>query len=304
MHANHSFILMALDVPNQHHEKITRIKALSLQLHIPNLDVDATTEYLWKMSETEASKLRTGAFGSLAFDVVFSPGIIPKKKESAFKDAYRDFLKINYTGPFFDQDDQFIYQREEDYYFDKSQGPNHPLFLSEWVANLRAIKILHQHFRPMSDSVSVISGNLIEAALCRMAESGEQWPDNLFYALPINMQERLHAIRSQLDAQMRQGKVLAPGQFFRIANELEFQEAQFLRGSTQDRINMALYELEEHRAMQPAEPASGLVFDAAPGIRELSPRQFRQINLSSVLHNPEQAQSWTNLLLGIEKNRQ
>ncbi len=282
-------------------EQITRNKALLLQKHLPDLDVDAASKHLGKLSEADAAKLKTGAFGSLAFDVVFSPGVLPKKRETAFKQAYRDFLESQYAGPFFDGDDHFLYQKEENYHHDLKYGPNDDVFLAEWVANLRAVKILHQRFRPMSDSVATISGNLIEAALCRMAESGEAWPDNLFYALPINMQERLHAIRSQIDAQIRQGKVLAPGQFFRIANELEFREAQFLRGSTQDRVKMALDELEEHQSFLPSRLDPGLEFDVAPDYSHLSARQFRQINLSAVMHTPEQAQSWTRLLLGIDQ---
>jgi len=276
-------------------------KAQLLARHIPHLDPEATAHYLGDLSAEDSAKLKAGAFGSLAFEVVFSPGIIPKVREEPFKIAYLDFLNDNYPGPFFDSADQFLYQNEEVYHYDSELGPNNPEFLSEWVANLRAVYLLHRHFRPMDNAMTTISGNLIEAALCRMAEAGEQWPDNLFYTRPINIQERLYALRTQINEQIQSGQVLAPGEFFRIANELEFHQTQFLRGSVQDRVNMALEELEEHGSLAPPEPDSGLKFDPGVDWNQPTARQFRQVNLSSLMSTPDQAHNWTQILLGVKK---
>jgi hypothetical protein len=132
-----------------------------------------------------------------------------------------------------------------------------------------------------------------------MAENGEHWPDDLIYALPYPMQERLQTLRTEVKARLDKGQSLAPGQFFRLANELEFREREFLRGGIHQRVDMVVEQLDGQGKMSPAGPAvSTLAYGPGVDWHRPSGRQFRQVNLSSLLHNHEQATRWTGLLLG------
>jgi hypothetical protein len=279
-------------------EEINQEKACLIGQYIPVLDTGHTARYLGDLSESTVSKLKTGSFGSLAFDIVFSPGIIPKTREPAFKRAYKELLEPVCAGPLFDEDDLFVKQREEDFYYDQKSGANDDKFLEEWVGNLRAVYLMLRHFRPVENAASLIQSNLIESALCRMAENGEYWPDNLFYALPYPMQERLATLRKEIEREISRGRTLAPGQFFHMANQLEFREREFLRKSIEARAEMVIAQITGHQTLLPPEPDHGLIFDAGLDWQHLTGRQFRQINLSALLHNHQQADVWTRLLLG------
>lgn len=277
------------------------LKALLLRDHLPDLDLPTTIRYLSGLSDDNLIKLRTGSFGSLAFDIVFSPGIIPKKREEKYREAYKDFFRRQYDRELFNQDEMFMFQIEDDFYYDPKQGPNDSKFLAEWIGNLRAVAIMLQTYRPNEMASMAININLIEAALCRMAENGESWPDDLFFALPYSMQERLGTLREQIAEETSQGRNLAPRQFFQMANELEFKERDFLRGAIHDRVDMVISQIASHRTSQPSEQNRSLQFDPGVDWKHPTERQFRQVNLSALMRNPEQAQSWTHLLLGTGK---
>lgn len=274
------------------------LKALLLRDHLPDLDLPATIRYLADLSDDNLIKLRTGSFGSLAFDIVFSPGIIPKKREIEYREAYKDFFRQQYDRELFNQDEMFVFQTEDDYYYDPKQGSNDKRFLMEWVGNLRAVAVMLQAYRPTEMVSMAININLIEAALCRMAENGENWPDDLFFALPYSMQERLGTLREQITKEIAEGRNLAPRQFFQMANELEFQERDFLRGAVHDRVDMVIKQITARQTLLPSEPGSELMFDLGVDWKHPTARQFRQVNLSALMRNLDQAQSWTHLLLG------
>lgn len=278
------------------------LKALLLRDHLPDLDLPATIRYLSGLSEDDLTKLRTGSFGSLAFDIVFSPGIIPKKREPEYRKAYTDFFRQQYDLELFSLDDMFIFQQEDDFYYNPKQGPNDSRFLAEWIGNLRAVAVMLQSYRPTEMVNMAVNNNLIEAALCRMAENGENWPDNLFFALPYPMQERLDTLRQQIAEETSRGRTLAPRQFFQMANELEFKEKDFLRGAIHDRVDMVIEEITGRQTLLPPETDSNLQFDGGIDWKQPTDRQFRQVNLSALLRNLEQAQKWTRLLLGTSKS--
>lgn len=274
-------------------------KSLVLCDHIPHLQVTETIRRLSSISDDDLILLKTGGFGSLAFDVIFSPGIVPKKREPAYRKAYTEFFSEIYDLDLFDRDDMFVFPDEENFYFDPKTGPNDDRFLLEWVSNLRAVAILLQSFRPHESATTAVSTNLIEAALCRMAENGEPWPDNLFYALPYPMQERLDTLRRQINKEIADGRTLAPRQFFQMANELEFKERDFLRRNIHDRVDMVIDQITGRQTLLPTAPGeAGLQFDFAVDWHSPTDRQFRQVNLSALMGNLEQAQKWTHLLLG------
>ncbi len=278
-------------------------KTLLLKDHLPDLNLISAVRHLSEFSQEDLIKLKAGAFGSLAFDVVFSPGIIPKKREPEYRQAYCHFFREQYGMELFDQEDLFVFPKEEDFYFQHPQaGPNEESFLREWVANLRAVAMLLRRYRPMENTPATITNNLIEAALCRMAENGEEWPADLIYALPYPMQERLDTLRSEVKRETSAGRNLAPGQFFQMANQLEFREREFMRQSTHQRVDMVITEIQGHQTLLPPEPGTGLRFDLGVDWHNPTPRQFRQVNLSSIMHNLEQAQRWADLLLGLKKN--
>jgi hypothetical protein len=273
-------------------------KALLLQDHLPNLDLTTTVRHLSALNDDKATQLKAGNFGSLAFDVVFSPGILPKKRERDYRRAYTAFFREQYGLEVFDQDDFFVFQNEENFYPSPGSDSNDIRFLTDWVANLRAVALMLGHFRPNESVSSIVCNNLIESALCRMAENGEHWPEDLIYALPYAMQERLQTLRAEVEARLDEGYTLAPGQFFHLANDLEFREREFMRAATHQRVEMVVDQLDERRPLLPPEPAfSALSFAPPVDWRHPTGRQFRQVNLSAVMHNHEQAGKWTNYLL-------
>lgn len=277
-------------------------KANFLKRFLPHYDAEQVAAYLDSLTPEQVAKLQVGAFGSIAFDVVFSPGIIPKMREPEFRQAYQEYFRTFHNLETFDEKGWFIYPEEEKFYGDQRVGPNHPYFIRDWVANLRVVALMLRDIRHDTNVFSSITNNVVESALCRMAENGEPWPDSLLNSLPITMQIRLDTIREQV----KQGRVLAPGQFFRIANETEFQERQFMRGNTHTRITQVMETIDQTSADErfsrlPPDPAT-FKFNTRMDWSNPTPRQARQSNLAPIMPTLVHAEGWVDMFLGVQRN--
>jgi hypothetical protein len=277
-------------------------KANFLKKYLPNYDANVVGAFLDNLATEQVAKLQVGAFGSIAFDVIFSPGIIPKMREPQFREAYQEFFRTFYNLETFDEKGWFIYPEEEKFHSDQRVGPNHPFFIRDWVANLRVVALMLRDIRHDSNVFSTVTNNVVESALCRMAENGEPWPDSLLNSLPITMQIRLDTIREQV----KQGRVLAPGQFFRIANETEFQERQFMRGNTNTRITQVMEAIDQTSAEErfsrlPPDPAT-FQFNTKMDWTNPTPRQVRQSNLAPIMPTLDHAEKWVEMFLGVQRN--
>ncbi len=283
-------------------------RACLLHGYMPRLDISKTAKYLANLDQDQAALLKQGNFSSIAFDVVFSPGIIPKTSQPEYRHAYQNYFQELYGLELFDpQTKEFLYPNEADFYHDPKLGPNDSQFFAEWIANLRAIALMKQSLSIEANVLASFANNVIEAALCRMAENGEQWPDNLLHTVPFRMQERLDRLRVQIAKQLKSGRVLAPGQFFRIANELEFHQEEFMRGNISSRVSVILETLDESSnderfsVLPPAPTPNTLDFEAGIDWHRPSDRQARQINLHHFLPNDDSARHFTNIMLGLSE---
>lgn len=270
----------------------------------PTLDRAKVEKYLSTLTPDQITKLKIGTFGSLIFDTIFSPGVIPKDKEPVYDRGYANYFRKFYGVEVFDEKGMFIYQDEADFYPVSQEGPNNKEFIREWVANIRAVTLLMSIDRTEQTPFSIVKTNLAEAAICRMAELGEV-ADNLFNILPISDQVRLQEVAEKITHHPE----LAPGAVFRIANEIEFARQQFAR-CTSDRpglIEEAIHEIEESPRFSALPPEPGKIGKSfqADRVNWHDPKQHQVLfcNLHSIINNEEQLEKWTSLILNCPINR-
>ena len=266
------------------------------------LDPDKVEKYLSTLAPNEITKLKIGAFGSLIFDTIFSPGIIPKDGEAVYRQAYDLYFRIFYKTKVFDENGMFIYQDETDFYSENQEGPNNEEFIREWVGNIRAISLMISMERPEQMPFSVIKTNLAEAAICRLAEQGEE-SENLLNVLPIQDQVRLQEVADKIALHPD----LAPGAIFRIANEIEFSRQKFAR-CTSDRpglIDEAIHEIEDSPRFSTLPPEPGQISKSLQSDRVNwhDPKQHQVLfsNLHGVLNKEIQLVNWTSLILNCPR---
>ena len=192
---------------------------------LPGADPEKLSDYLANLSPERQFHWGNAGFASLFFDIAFSPGIIPKSSEKDYKAAYQRYFQEQYRRPMFTEDDLFIFQNEAEFYDDPNLGPSSPTFVHDWVANLRAVALMSEHFRkPQAKTIAEIRVNLVEAALCHIVELGLPYPEDLFESLPIQDQVRLNDV-----IRAYHGQELFVGELFLICNQVEFEKSKFAR---------------------------------------------------------------------------
>ncbi len=290
-------------------ESVKYLQIKLLKRFFPVLEYSNIEKNLFEINQNYSSQLETNSFAILAFDAVFSPGIIPTTQEVYYRKAYQDYFKYLYNLDVFDNETQkFIYPNILEF---QDSSLNSTLDFLEWIANLRAIAMLKSRLGGDHNITNSIKNNLIESALCRMAENGEVWIDELIYSLPIKMQERLDRISKEINSLLLEGKTLTPGQFFRIANEIEFNEAEYLRGDIEGRVSMILdtyEETSEDERLSILPPVSisfeKNTFNSLKENNSENKLSFKEGrvngNLSQYFSSDEQASKITRILLGMD----
>lgn len=264
----------------------------------PQLDRAKVEQYISALTPVEITKLKIGSFGSLIFDTTFSPGIIPKDKEAVYRQAYASYFRKFCGVEVFDETGMFVYQDEADFYPVSQEGPNNQEFIREWIANIRAVTLLMSINRTEQSPFAFIKINLAEAAICRLAELGEQ-AENLFNLLPIQDQVRLQEVAEEIALHPE----LAPGAVFRIANEIEFARQQFARCTSDrpDLIEEAIHEIEDSPRFSALPPEPGQISKSfqADRVNWHDPEHHHILfcNLQSILNNETQLMNWTSLIL-------
>lgn len=272
-------------------------------------EVDAE---LHEITENQLFHFRISDMGSLAFDIVFSPGVIPKTSQPRYRQAYQKYFQQLYGFDIFDINGNFVFPEISEVMPNLQDQTLHNQFIIEWVANLRAVCLMRKYLADQHDNQSVVNTNLTEAVLCRMAENGEVWPDEVFTNLPIASEIRLNQLREEVDRKRRQGFVLAPGQFFRTANLLEFREQELKQQPLETRLAAIMEMVDQAASSQspaslsmppqsvPSRPTF-LNYLPAQSVRSYTERQSRGIMLRSLMKTPEHVHNWTMLLLGKSK---
>lgn len=278
---------------------------------IPGLDMAEIDRRLHEFTENQLFNFRISDMGSLAFDVVFSPGIIPKTSQPEYRTAYQEYFNSLYQFPIFDESGYFVFPEISSVQPNLEDRRQYDNFIIEWVANLRAVAMMRQTLLREFNTDSIVTNNLTEAVMCRMAENGENWPEELFRNLSIAAEERLDHLREEITQKRLQGYVLAPGQFFRAANLLEFREQIMSKDSLHGRritiMNMINEAAESKRpssnppaSIAPVSAPRSTIMKYVPQteISHFSDRQKRSVLLSSLMNRPEHVRSWAKLLLG------
>lgn len=290
-------------------ESVNNLQVKFLKKLLPEFEYVDIEKNLSEINKDYASQLANDSFAILAFDTVFSPGIIPTTQELHYRKAYQYYFKNLYNLDVFDnKTQQFIYPNILEF---QNLSSNPALYFQEWIANLRAIAVLKLRLGSDHNITNSIKNNLIESALCRMAENGETWVDELVYSLPIKMQERLDRISKEINLLLLEGNTLTPGQFFRIANEIEFNESEYLRGGIEDRISMIIdtyEETSEDEKLSQLAPVSNPfeknTFNSLKANNTENKLSFKEGrvrgNLSQYFSSDEQAVKLTRILLGID----
>lgn len=278
---------------------------------IPGLDMAEIDRSLHEFTENQLFNFRISDMGSLAFDVVFSPGIIPKTSQPEYRAAYQEYFNALYQFPVFDERGYFVFPEISSVQPNLENRRQYDNFIIEWVANLRAVSLMRKVLLKEFNTDSIVTNNLTEAVLCRMAENGENWPEELFRNLSIAAEERLDHLRDEITQKRLQGYVLAPGQFFRAANLLEFKEQDMIKDSLHGRrmtvMTMINQAAESKRpssnppaSMGPVSAPRSTIMKYVPQteIGHFSERQKRSVLLSSLMNRPEHVRNWAKLLLG------
>lgn len=276
---------------------------------IPSLNRSEVDRRLHEFTPEQMTHFRMADMGSLAFDIVFSPGIIPKNSQPAYRIAYQTYFNQIYGLEIFDQEGQFIFPEITDVLPEVEERRRQDQLIVEWIANLRAVEYMRRSLIGAFEFEQLVTNNLTEAVLCRMAENGERWPEELFSNLPVASEIRLDELRQEVDKKRLQGYVLAPGQFFRAANLLEFQEKDVLRQYQEKRratiMDMVEEAAQSKRTSSTPPPSSVLPpqstilsYVQAGPMSGFSPRQNRAVLMSSLMNRPEHVRKWAKLLLG------